>query len=506
MPRAVLTADASVNHQFIGALYSGFLSTFPRRIVQDFLFKHVICRSVPANADGTTDYPILSLRAVEAILRNDSYGAEDVKIAHPQHLSRVIDSKTKIVGVSALDPLGIGPATTSWVALWGGQPQNRLKFATLMNRIRRLKERYGFKVVFGGSGAWQLEDSKIQDYYGIDHVLVGEGERVIPDLFSNIESGSHPGDRVIRGQPVRATEVPSILGPTNTSLIEISRGCGKGCKFCSPSVAGRLRSFPIEKILSDAQVYLDRGIKSVTIQSEDTLRYGSSNLESDEDAVLTLYKELFKLGVKRVILTHASMITFAHQPDLISKLTKLIRKHGLPGYGCQPGFETGSGRLIKKLMPNKCYPRNPSEWPEVVREALDVMHKNRWLPCCTLVMGLPGEEEEDILETIDLIKSLTHHLAFFFPLSFLPVKHTALSQSARCIRERMTVAHWELLEVTWKHNLRFFNKAFGYVAEGRFPLMRVGLRLATGVFGSFIMQTLRSRKKEAQKAGRYQVE
>ena len=503
MPRAVLTADSSVMHQFIGALYSGFLSTFPRRIVQDFLFKHVICRSVPANADGTTDYPILSLRAVEAILRNDSYGEADVKIAHPHHVGRVIDSKTKIVGVSAFDPLGIGPATTSWVALWGGQPQNRLKFAALMNKISRLKERYGFKVVFGGSGAWQLEDPEIMDYYGIDHVLLGEGERVIPDLFKDLEDGSYSGGRVIRGLPARETEVPSILGPTNTSLIEVSRGCGKGCKFCSPSVAGRLRSLPLEKILGDAQAYLDRGIKSVTIQSEDTLRYGSSNLESDEDAVLTLYKELFKMGIKRVILTHASMITFAHQPELIEKLTKLLRKHGLPGYGCQPGFETGSGRLIKELMPNKCYPRDPSEWPEVVREALDVMHKNRWLPCCTLVMGLPGEDEEDIRETISLIKNLTHHLAFFFPLSFLPVKNTPLAQSAHCVRDQMTVAHWDLLEVTWKHNLRFFNKAFGYVAEGRFPLMRVGLRLSTGVFGSFIMQTIRTRRKEAEKAGRH---
>ena len=66
----------------------------------------------------------------------------------------------------------------------------------------------------------------------------------------------------------------------------------------------------------------------------------------------------------------------------------------------------------------------------------------------------------------------------------------------------MTVSNWELLEVTWKHNLRFFNRAFGYVAQGRFPFMRVGLRISTEVFGSFLMQILKIRKKEARKAGR----
>lgn len=504
MARVVLTADTSLMIRYIGAIYSGFLSTFPRRVVQNFLFNHVLCRPVAANSDGTTDYPVLSLRAVEAILRNhNGYKAEDVKIAHPHHIEQVISRDTRIVGISAKDPLGIGPATTSWVALFGGPPQNRLRFATLMQRIRRLKDQYGFEIVFGGPGAWQLENPKVMDYYGIDYVLVGEGERAIPELFEALETETYSGPRLIHGPPVDVDEVPSILGPTNSSLIEITRGCGKGCRFCAPTVAGRLRSFPLEKILDDARMYRERGIKSVTLQSEDTLRYGSSGLESDEDAILGLYKELYKLGLKHVILTHASMITFAHQPDLITKLTKLLRKQGLPGYGCQPGLETGSGRLIKMHMQNKCYPRDPYEWPDVVREALTVMEKHRWLSCCTMMMGLPGEDEEDVRETLNLIKSLRKFTAFFFPLAFLPMKHTSLADQTRCAREQMTVANWELLEVTWKHNLRFFNQAFGYVAQGRYPMVRVGLRLATTWFGGFLMQILRKRKKEAIKAGRF---
>jgi radical SAM superfamily enzyme YgiQ (UPF0313 family) len=489
--------------QYIGALYTGFLSTLPRHIVQDFLYEKVVCRAVPANTDGTTDYPILSLRAVEAILCQDGYTQADVKIAHPYHIEHVVEADTQIVGVSAKDPLGIGPATTSWIAMFGGQPQNRIRFAALMQRIRRLKEQYNFKVIFGGPGAWQVQKPKTMDYYGIDYVLMGEGERVIPNLFAELETDSYSGPRVIEGPLVEVDEIPNILGPTNSSLIEVSRGCGRGCKFCVTTVSGRLRSFPKEKILQDAQMYLDRGIKSVTFQSEDVLRYGSTKLECDEDAVLDLYKEVFALGAKHVVLTHASLITFAYQPELITKLTKLLRKHGMPGYGCQPGLETGSGRLIEMHMKNKCYPRDPYEWPDVVREAFDVMERHRWAPCCTLMMGLPGEEKEDVQQTIELIKDLKHHFAFFVPLSFLPVTTTSLAGTERCARDTLTVSNWELLEVTWKHNLKIMNTGFRYVAQGRFPFIRMGLEFATRGFGAFLMTLLRKRKKEASKAGRF---
>ena len=502
MPRVVLSADSSLMMQYLGALYTGFLSTLPRHIVQDFLYENVVCRSVLANPDGTTDYPILSLRAVEAILRSNGHDAEDVKIAHPYHIEKVVDQDTKVVGVSAKDPLGIGPATTSWIAMFGGQPQNRMRFASLMQRIQRLKEKYGFSVVFGGPGAWQIEHPDVMEHYGIDYVVVGEGERVIPTLFEEIESDSYSGPNVIKGPLVEVDEIPNILGPTNSNLIEVSRGCGRGCKFCVPTVSGRLRSFPKEKIIKDAQMYLDRGIKSVTFQSEDVLRWGSTKMESNEDAILDLYKDVFALGAKHVVLTHASLITFAYQPEFIAKLTRLLRKHGMPGYGCQPGLETGSGRLMKMHMANKCYPLDPYDWPDIVRDAFDVMEKHRWAACATLMMGLPGEEREDIQETIDLIESLKHHFAFFVPLSFLPVTTTRLAGTERCARETLSVKHWELLEVTWKHNLNIMNTGFRYVAQGRFPFIRMGLEFATRGFGAYLFALLRKRKKEASNAGR----
>jgi radical SAM superfamily enzyme YgiQ (UPF0313 family) len=115
--------------------------------------------------------------------------------------------------------------------------------------------------------------------------------------------------------------------------------------------------------LADAQTCLKWDIKTLTLHSEDTLRYGSKGFLSDEDALLGLYRELLSVGARNIFITHANLATFAHQPDLIAKLSKLLRANGMPGYGSEVGLETGSPRLATKYMKGKCLPARPEEWP-----------------------------------------------------------------------------------------------------------------------------------------------
>ena len=294
MAKIVLTADKSMMVHFPATLYAGFLSCFPTKSMPDIIYRKIL-PSVKANEDGTTDFPIMPLRAVEAICINSGFKREDVKIAHPDHLKKIIKEDTKIVGVSATDPLGIGPETTFWSSIFSGIPHNRVKFALLMQEIMKLKEKYHFKVLLGGPGSWQFTREDFMDAYGIDHVVIGEGEHVIPSLFEDIISEENLSKRVHSGRIAEIDEVYPILGPTNSSLVEIARGCGRGCQFCAPNVAGKLRSLPIEKILADAQTYLKWNVNTLTLHSEDTLRYGSKDFMADQDALLGLYLSLIHI-------------------------------------------------------------------------------------------------------------------------------------------------------------------------------------------------------------------
>lgn len=498
MAKIVLTADRSLMVSFPSTLYAGFLSCFPTRIVPELIYRRVL-RPVKANADGTTNYPTLPLRQVESICIHSGFSREDVIISHPDHLGETIKKDTKIVGVTVVDPLGIGPETTFWTSMLGGVPHNRFKFALLMRQIQRLKQKYRFKVVVGGPGAWQLSSEDRMSEWGIDYVVIGEGENVIPKLFGGIIDQAQITSRVHSGRVADVKQMHPILGPTNTSIIEVARGCGRGCQFCAPNVAGRLRSFPIEKILADAQAYLDADISVVTLHSEDVLRYGSKDFLADEDALLNLYKSLFSVGIRGAFITHANLTTFAYQPELIEKLTKILREKGIPGYGGQVGLETGSSKLMKKYMKGKCLPFPPDEWQRVVKDGLRVMERNRWFACCTVLLGLPDEDGEDVKETIQLIKDVDDRFAFYFPLFFVPISATPLGAERTFITEHTLPEHWRLILECWKHNVKYVYKAFTLASEGRYPLLRLGLRV--GIKSLYFQIQATCRKMIKQKEG-----
>lgn len=464
MNRVVLTTDASNMSTLNHNIYLGFLSCLPKNICPEPLYRMLV-PPVPVNNDWTAKYPTLPLRAVEAICVGAGYPREEVKIAHPYHLEKVIDKTTQIVGVSSHDPLGLGPATSTWSSIFKGLPYNRIKFLDMMNRIKLLKEKYDFTVVAGGTGYWQIYDEKTMDDLGIDYCVEGEGEISVPKVFRSITDENPPEKRVLRDRIPTAEEIPPVLGPSNCGLVEITRGCGRGCSFCSPTTSGKLRSLPIEKIKHDVGVHVKDNWERVTYHSDDTLRYGSNNLYADKDALLNVFDEGFAAGAKRIFITHASLVNFAIQPDVIEALTKKLRKHGIDYYGCQPGLETGSFRLMGRYMRGKVYPRDPEEWHEVVYEALKVMNENKWYPVCTLICGLPDERIDDIKMTIELIHKVSEFPALYIPLFFVPMTLTKLEDRDAFIADNMTPTHWELMFACWDHNLKYIYKLYTMVSR-----------------------------------------
>jgi len=141
--KIVLTTDASNMSELHQNIYLGFLSCLPKNVCPEPMYKALV-PPVDINPDGSARLPTLPLRAVEAICVNAGHDPKDVKVAHPLCPERVIGKDTKIVGISTHDPLGLGPATSTWASILNGIPHNRLKFLDLMRRVRSLKEKYGF--------------------------------------------------------------------------------------------------------------------------------------------------------------------------------------------------------------------------------------------------------------------------------------------------------------------------------------------------------------------------
>jgi radical SAM superfamily enzyme YgiQ (UPF0313 family) len=120
------------------------------------------------------------------------------------------------------------------------------------------------------------------------------------------------------------------------------------------------------------------------------------------------------------------------------------------------GLETGSIRLFKQFMKGKSYPYRPEQWPEVVLEGAEIMNRANWFPMCTFIIGLPGEVDADVRESLDLLYSLKNAKCCVIPTLFVPLEDTRLEFIEGARIARLTDLQWELFFTCWRYNIDFF--------------------------------------------------
>jgi hypothetical protein len=113
--------------------------------------------------------------------------------------------------------------------------------------------------------------------------------------------------------------------------------------------------------------------------------------------------------------------------------------------------------MAKQIMPSKGVPFQIDDWPSVVINGLEILNRNNWFPAMTLIIGNPGETDEDCRETLDLIYEVERRglFAFFIPSVFTPLHDTRMETQKGVTETReLTPLQWQLIMKCWKMNLR----------------------------------------------------
>ncbi|MFH1328434.1 MAG: radical SAM protein, partial [Candidatus Bathyarchaeota archaeon] len=258
---------------------------------------------------------------------------------------------------------------------------------------------------------------------------------------------------LVQGEVVPENEIPIITGPTICGLVEITRGCGRGCDFCVPDML-KHRMLPIDHILREVDVNLKAG-REPLLHAEDVLRYGAKRLEVNKEAVINLFRQVKNHpGVKSVAISHFCLSSVASAPDVVEEISRILEL-GKPGgqvwVSGQTGIETGSPRLIKKHMLGKCRPFKPEEWPDMVVNAFEILTRNHWVPCATMLVGLPGETDEDVEITMKMVEKLRDFKSVIVPM--LVVSMDVYPEAFTV--EKMTEKQGELFLTCWEHDLKW---------------------------------------------------
>ncbi|MFQ6086746.1 MAG: B12-binding domain-containing radical SAM protein [Candidatus Bathyarchaeia archaeon] len=446
----ILTADRTLMSNYHRNEFVGFGATAPSNVVPEWFFQTLFFPPIKTNNGVPVEAPY-GLRKIEAQLLMEGF---NVLTVDPDHLNRYI-SDAKVLGVHAMDPFGLGPASTTFARILNtGEPYLAKYFREMLEKPKvQAANKRGLKIIVGGPGAWQFKyRPKFMNTHGIDCVIEGEAEKVVGKLFRMALDGEDLPRfyEVGTKETPNLEEIPEIRKPSINGLVEIGRGCCRGCKFCSVTLRP-LRWYPYEKIEKEIEVNANAGMNYTVLHAEDVLLYGSKNVIPNKDKVLRLH-ELCTRHVGNISWSHVSFATVAADPALFRQVAEIILSQQ-EWWGTEMGIETGSPNLVKKLMRAKAYPFKPEEWPEVVKKAADLMSENNLIPACTLIVGLPHETDDDILMTIELVEDLKDFKSLIIPLFFIPLGQ--LSDKDWFGREQMSDLHEELLVRCLNHDMRW---------------------------------------------------
>jgi radical SAM superfamily enzyme YgiQ (UPF0313 family) len=465
--KVVLTASATEMSDFYNSPFIAFVAGFAKGPFPLWFLRKILYPPVERNEDGTVKYAPYGLRKVEAILLENGFDVKEVAVVHPFDLDMFIGPNTKVVGISSMDPAGMGYVSKTYSSLiGGGEPMNAIEFRELLRHpsIQKFKP----KIIVGGFGAWQLERKSIADTYGIDCVIIGEGEKMIADIFKKAVNGDPLPQVVHIKQSPKVDEIPIIRHAAIHGCVEISRGCGRNCQFCTPTMQ-RKRDVPIEKIIKEVEITVREGCHRITLVTEDLFLYGSKSqrFTPNRKAVLRLIKSVAShSGVEAIQPAHISLAPVVCNPRMIREVAEILIQYHWYSHGKKPivtsetGIETGSVRLMRKYMAGKPLPFKPEQWKEVVCQAFGILNDNDWYPLATLIIGLPDEREDDVLKTLELLDELKHYYAFFVPLLFVPLENCILMNKRGAELDSLSRARWEFLTQCWEHNIKVWGNSF----------------------------------------------
>ena len=334
------------------------------------------------------------------------------------------------------------------------------KVYSALGRFKRLKEEKGAIIGVAGCVAQQEGERLLNRVPYLDMVIGTHAIPLIPQLLERVEAY---GERVCeiefnqRGDYLK-TPFPGKPLVKVKSYVTIMQGCDHFCSFCIvPYVRGRERSRPSREVLEEVGQLAELGVKEVCLLGQNVNGYGKG-LEGELDFSTLLHRINEIEAIERI------RFTTSHPGDLsdslihdFSELEKLCEHIHLP-------FQSGSDRILKAM--HRGYTK--ASYLERIDRLKEVCPSIAIT--ADVIVGFPGEEEEDFKETLNLMERVRFDDLFSFKYS--PRKGTRAGQFQNRVEERVKQERLAILqqvqkEITFQKNLALEGKKQEVLVEGR---------------------------------------
>ena len=296
-----------------------------------------------------------------------------------------------------------------------------------------------------GCMAQNLKDDLLKNKPYVDIILGPDSYRKIPDLLNrHITDNKSIVDTKLSRHEVYENLFPK-RGDTFNAWVSIMRGCNKFCSFCIvPFTRGRERSRSVESIVEEVKKAVEKGFIEITLLGQNVNSYKFEG-KSFSDLLLAV-SEIE--GVKRI------RYTSPHPQDInVELLEVMASRKNICNYVHFP-LQSGSNEVLKRM--NRTYTRE--HFYNMAMKIREIM------PNCGLstdiIVGFPGETDEQYRETLDLMEAIKFNSAFTFKYS--PRPYTKAEQFSDQIAEDIKKERLdEMLILQRKHTLELNQEMVG---------------------------------------------
>lgn len=196
-------------------------------------------------------------------------------------------------------------------------------------------------------------------------------------------------------EPLLCENVPRLRStPPYTAYLKIAEGCDNRCTYCViPSIRGRYRSRKMEDIIKEAEQLANDGVKELIVIAQDTTRYGKDLYgEYKLSALLRALCGIAGIEWVRVHYCYPELVT----DELIETFVreeKLCNYFDIPIQHCSDRILKRMGRRTNKQQITALIQKIRKEIPDAVIRT-------------SLIVGFPGETEEEFLELKDFVETM----------------------------------------------------------------------------------------------------
>ena len=277
----------------------------------------------------------------------------------------------------------------------------------MLGRLKHLKEERP-ELLIGLCGCMAQEVSVVEeilkDYKFVNFVFGTHNMHELPTIIDKAIVENKQQIEVLSRESDLVEGLPVVRANNYKAFVNIIYGCNKFCTYCIvPYTRGRERSRRKEDILKEVEELVKDGYKEVTLLGQNVNAYGKDLY--DDYNLANLLEDVAKMGIPRV------RFTTSHPWDFTDEMVKVIAKYPNVMPHVHLPVQSGSSKVLK-LMGRRYTRESYLELFDKIKNTVPGVSIST-----DIIVGFPGETEEDFQETLSLVEYCKYDNAFTFIFS-----------------------------------------------------------------------------------------